>query len=149
MLAGATAYTWSDMFDPHHNAVKKDYYLVAGDLGGSWDGLSKDVVIVNWNFDKRDASLKFFADRGHRQVIAGYYDADPAQVKKWLSLGGQGEGSGGGHVHHLAEPLPGPRGVRGDRARAVTPRRPTLTAHRRRPAALLASRSGSGYPHAS
>jgi hypothetical protein len=85
LLSGATAYTWSDMFDPHHNAVQKDYYLVAGDLGGSWEGLSKDVVIVNWNFDKRDASLKFFADRGHRQVIAGYYDADPAQVKLWLA----------------------------------------------------------------
>jgi hypothetical protein len=72
------------MFDPHHNAVK-DYYLVRGDLAGAWEGLDKSVVIMNWNFDKRDESLKFFADRGHRQVIAGYYDGPVGQVKQWLA----------------------------------------------------------------
>jgi hypothetical protein len=84
LIAGSTAYVWSDMFDPHHNAVARDYYLVKGDLRGSWEGLPKDVVVVNWNFDKRAESLKFFAKEGHRQVIAGYYDADPAQITKWL-----------------------------------------------------------------
>lgn len=80
----ATCYIWSDMFDPHHNA-HKDYYLVRGDLAESWEGLDKDVVIVNWNFDKRDASLRFFADRGHKQVIAGYYDGKPERVREWLA----------------------------------------------------------------
>jgi hypothetical protein len=46
--------------------------------------LDPSVVIVNWNFGKRDQSLKFFADRGHKQIIAGYYDAKPQQVKQWL-----------------------------------------------------------------
>jgi hypothetical protein len=87
LLEGATVYVWNDMFDPHHNAVK-DYYLVRGDLTGSWEGLDPSVVIMNWNFGKRDASLKFFADRGHRQVIAGYYDAPVAQVKDWLKAAG-------------------------------------------------------------
>ncbi len=63
------------MFDPHHNAVD-NYYLVNGSLKGSWDGLSRDVIIANWNSGKASESLKFFAGRGHRQVIAGYYDAD-------------------------------------------------------------------------
>ena len=71
------------MFDPHHNAVK-DYYLVHGDLAGSWNGLDKNIIFVNWNFDKRDQSLKFFADLGHKQVIAGYYDDDVANTRKWL-----------------------------------------------------------------
>jgi hypothetical protein len=84
LLEGATAYVWSDMFDPHHNA-HKDYYLVRGDLAGSWEGLPKDVVIVNWNFGERDKSLAFFAGRGHRQVIAGYYDGPVEQVKRWLA----------------------------------------------------------------
>ncbi|MBN1419678.1 MAG: hypothetical protein JXP34_12945 [Planctomycetes bacterium] len=84
LLEGATAYVWSDMFDPHHNA-KADYYLVRGDLSGSWEGLSKDVVIVNWNFGHRDESLRFFAGRGHRQVIAGYYDGDPEEARKWIA----------------------------------------------------------------
>jgi hypothetical protein len=74
---------WSDMFDPHHNAIDH-YYLVNGDLSGSWEGLSREVVIVNWNFGLREESLKFFADRGHRQVLAGYYDTDAGQVGKWL-----------------------------------------------------------------
>ena len=84
LLQGARLYVWSDMFDPHHNAIK-DYYLVRGDLAGSWEGLDKSVIIVNWNFPKRDQSLKFFADRGHKQIIAGYYDGQPSQIKPWLT----------------------------------------------------------------
>ena len=76
-------YVWSDMFDPYHNA-HKDYYLVRGDLAGSWEGLDKEVTIVNWNFEKRHSSLKWFADRGHSQLVAGYYDAGPDQVRAWL-----------------------------------------------------------------
>jgi hypothetical protein len=64
---------WSDMFDPYHNAVDK-YYLVNGSWKGSWEGLPKDVIIANWNGEKAAESLKFFADRGHPQVIAGFYD---------------------------------------------------------------------------
>jgi hypothetical protein len=76
-------YVWSDMFDPNHNA-HKDYYLVRGDLTGSWEGLDKDVIVVPWYLEKRAQSLKFFAGRGHRQVIAGYYDAKPERVRDWL-----------------------------------------------------------------
>ena len=79
----ARIYVWSDMFDPNHNA-KDNYYLVRGDYAGSWEGLDKEVTIVPWYFEKRAESLKFFADRGHRQVIAGYYDSNPAGVKEWL-----------------------------------------------------------------
>jgi hypothetical protein len=74
---------WSDMFDPYHNAIK-NYYLVRGDLGGAWDGLDKDVTIMNWNFDRRRESLKFFSDRGQSQILAGYYDAGPEQIGQWL-----------------------------------------------------------------
>ena len=79
----ATVYTWSDMFDPAHNA-HDNYYLVNGTWAGSWEGLDKSVVIVNWNHGKRDESLKWFADRGHRQVIAGYYDGPPQNVRSWI-----------------------------------------------------------------
>ncbi len=84
LLKGSTAYVWSDMFDPTHNAVPKDYYLVNGDLRGSWEGLNKDVVIMNWNFGHRDASLDFFAKRGHRQIVAAYYDAPLKDTAAWL-----------------------------------------------------------------
>jgi hypothetical protein len=75
---------WSDMFDPHHNARRGDH-LVNGDLSGSWEGLPGSVVIVNWNGGaEARASLRFFAQRGHRQVIAGYYDQPPGEVRRWL-----------------------------------------------------------------
>ena len=63
------------MFDPHHNAVDK-YYLVGSTLEKSWEGLDKSMIIANWNSGKAADSLRFFADRGNRQVIAGYYDTD-------------------------------------------------------------------------
>jgi hypothetical protein len=65
---------WSDMFDPHHNAVDR-YYAVNGSLKGSWEGLPADVVILNWNGGKAAQSLRFFAERGHSQMIAGFYDS--------------------------------------------------------------------------
>jgi hypothetical protein len=73
---------WSDMFDPHHNAVDH-YCLVNGTLEGSWKGLPADAIVANWNGGKARESLKFFADRGHAQIIAGYYDTDLGSLKKW------------------------------------------------------------------
>jgi len=84
LLQGARVYVWNDMFDPYQNAVK-DYHLVAGDLEGSWDGLDTSVVIVNWNGGHRDESLRFFAARGHRQIIAGYYDGQVSDIRDWLA----------------------------------------------------------------
>jgi hypothetical protein len=92
---GGRIYVWSDMFDPNHNA-HKDYYLVRGDLSGSWEGLDKDVIVLPWYFDKRKESLQWFANRGHQQIIAGYYDHRPEQIRDWLEA---------------AKGLPGIRGV--------------------------------------
>lgn len=77
---------WSDMFDPHHNAVD-NFYLVNGNLPGSWEGLPKDMAIVNWNSGKPQDSLPFFASRGHSQVLAGYYDSAPKKIIGWLEAG--------------------------------------------------------------
>jgi hypothetical protein len=89
----ATIYTWSDMFTPFHNARPFDdkkgfYYLVNGNWDGSWEGLPKDVVIMNWH-SPDEKNVKFFADRGHRQVLCGYYDAGDTDamrenVARWM-----------------------------------------------------------------
>lgn len=76
-------FVWSDMFDPNHNAVD-GYYLCNGTLSGSIEGLDKSVVIVDWYFDRRAKSLPFFAGRGHRQILAGYYDAPVGNIRTWL-----------------------------------------------------------------
>jgi hypothetical protein len=86
---GKPIYVWSDMFDPTHNAQKTGrYYLVKGDgpWHGSWRGLDKNVVLVNWNSaaDKRVESLRHFAALGNRQILAGYYDGPVDAIRGWL-----------------------------------------------------------------
>jgi hypothetical protein len=79
----AKVLVWNDMFDPNHNAVD-NYYLVNGSWRDSWKGLPAEVGIMNWNGGKAENSLKFFAERGHTQIIAGYYDSPgDANFKKW------------------------------------------------------------------
>jgi hypothetical protein len=85
---------WNDMFDPFHNARKQGpMYLAKGDgpWAGSWEGLPAGVTIANWNQNNAD-SLQFFAGRGHGQILAGYYDADPRRIVAWLKLAAQVQG---------------------------------------------------------
>ena len=84
LMPGSATYVWSDMFDPAHNAVDK-YYLTNGSLAGSWEGLPKNAVIVNWNSGAQSKSLSFFAGRGHRQILAGYYDGPVESIKPWMA----------------------------------------------------------------
>ena len=88
---GGDIYVWSDMFDPNHNA-HGNYYLVRGNLAGSWLGLDKDVIIVPWDFEKRAESLKWFEERGNRMLIAGYYDGAPEKIGDWLDAAKQVNG---------------------------------------------------------
>ncbi|MBA3710353.1 MAG: hypothetical protein H0W83_16205 [Planctomycetes bacterium] len=87
---GKPIFAWSDLYDPYHNAQKKGepYYLVKGidPWVGSWEGLDKDIVILNWHGhpEKRAESLRFFADRGNRQVLCGFYDATSDNMVPWL-----------------------------------------------------------------
>ena len=79
----------NDMFDPNHNAGEKGaYYLVRGDgpWHGSWKSIPKDVIIFNWMHAPatRVASLKFFSERGNRQVLAGYYDMPITHISEWM-----------------------------------------------------------------
>lgn len=90
-------YVWSDMFDPFHNAAPDGpFYLVKGNgpWYGSWAGLSPDVVVVNWHTHEpeRAASFRQFAERGHDQILAGYYDGDVQAIKPWLAQARQSVG---------------------------------------------------------
>jgi hypothetical protein len=81
--ASARLCVWSDMFDPHHNA-HDNFYLVNGDLAGSWLGLPREMTVVNWNHGAAAKSLPFFGERGHDQVLAGFYDGEPRSIESWL-----------------------------------------------------------------
>jgi hypothetical protein len=80
----ASIWVWNDMFDPQHNAVDH-YYAVRGSLANSWQGLDKDVGIVNWHGGLKGANCKFFADMGLKQILSGYYDSDEdgSQIAEW------------------------------------------------------------------
>lgn len=81
----AEIWVWNDMFDPMHNAVDH-YYLSNGSLKGSWEGLDPGIGIVNWHGGLEGRNCKFFADRGEKQVLAGYYDGDEdgSGIATWL-----------------------------------------------------------------
>lgn len=81
---GLKIFVWNDMFDPYHNA-KDNMCLINGTCDGSYKGLSRDVVVVNWHYeDNRTESLKFFSGLGNPQIIAGYYDGDAPSIRQWL-----------------------------------------------------------------
>lgn len=80
----AKIFVWSDMFDPHHLAID-NLLLVNGTVDGSYDGLSKDITVVNWNYGpERNDSIEFFARRGNPQILAGYYDGECIPISQWL-----------------------------------------------------------------
>jgi hypothetical protein len=87
-------YVWSDMFDPNHNA-HDNYYLARGGMDRTWEGLDPDVIVATWFFDKREESLRWFSSRGHRTLIAGYYDQKPERARDWLGAARQVKGTVG------------------------------------------------------
>lgn len=79
----APIFVWNDMFDPYHNAVD-DYYLANHSLKNSWLGLDRSMIVVNWNSGNAEKSLDFFAKRGHKQILAGYYDGPVNNIQAWM-----------------------------------------------------------------
>lgn len=82
----AKVWIWSDMIDPYHNAKDGPYYFVEGTWEGSWEGADPDIGIANWAGHLKGKNCRWFADRGHQQVLSGYYDYDDdgAAIAAWL-----------------------------------------------------------------
>ncbi|MBU0638915.1 MAG: hypothetical protein KKB50_08625 [Planctomycetes bacterium] len=85
--ADVQLYVWHDMFEPEANA-HDDYYLVNGTLAGSWEGLDREIVVIPWKYETRERTLKFFAGRGHEQLVSANFDqvtSASAYLDKWLT----------------------------------------------------------------
>jgi hypothetical protein len=81
---GAELYVWSDMFDPNMNA-HEGYYLARGGVSDSLKGLPPSVGFFNWNIlTKPGESARLFADHGHKQILAAYYDLPLAKSVQWV-----------------------------------------------------------------
>jgi hypothetical protein len=81
----AHALVMGDMFEPNYHGGNRPYFLANGSVANSWEGLAKDVLVINANYRARDASLKFFADRGNPQLISAYDDKNFSQVAEWIT----------------------------------------------------------------
>jgi hypothetical protein len=80
----AEIFIWSDMLDPNHNS-RPDYYLVDGDVTGTWKYVPKDLRICTWYYQRRDKSLAHFSSLGFKTLAGAYYDADDLENPKgWL-----------------------------------------------------------------
>ena len=86
-------YIWNDMYDPYANA-KKQYFAVNGDLT---DVMNKEngllpnppkptFTIMNWIGTNQVDSLKYFSERGFKQMIALDYgdDSNLTNTRRWL-----------------------------------------------------------------
>ena len=52
-----------------------------------WVSTSYELLVgvgLHVAYGERDKSLKYFADRGHKQIIAGFYDGGQ-DAEKWLA----------------------------------------------------------------
>lgn len=86
--AGSRISVWSDMFDSLHNA-HADYYLINGDLTGVWNGIPKDLTIVNWNGGNKRESLDFFSSNGFEQIAAPFLPSpNAATIREWRLAAG-------------------------------------------------------------
>ena len=108
----ARVVVWSDMFDPTHNAVNS-YYLVNGSLKGSWEGLSRDVIIANWNGGKAQRKPRLLRwsrpSPAHRRLLRR---RRPVQLPDVGCRGPRHQGCDGVHVYYLVESIRPARVVR-------------------------------------
>ncbi|HTS67189.1 MAG TPA: hypothetical protein VMH28_34430 [Candidatus Acidoferrales bacterium] len=80
----AEVYVWSDMYDPNHNA-RNHYYLVEGDITGSWNYIPKELRMVCWYYERRQPSLAHFSKLGFQILAGAYYDGNTLDNPKgWL-----------------------------------------------------------------
>ncbi|HJW87745.1 MAG TPA: hypothetical protein VJ440_14020, partial [Candidatus Brocadiaceae bacterium] len=79
----AEVFIWSDMLDDNHNA-RNNYYLVDGDLTGSWNYIPKDLIIVCWYHKLRNESMHHFSSQGFKTLACVNSDKGVGEIKDWL-----------------------------------------------------------------
>lgn len=79
----ANVFIWSDMFNPQQNAHARFYY-VDGNFDRSWEYIPKNITIVCWGYNTRDASLKHFSEQGFQTMVAAYNDQGIDNINQWL-----------------------------------------------------------------
>ncbi len=81
----AEVFVWSDMLDDNHNA-RNNFYLVDGDLTGSWNYIPKDLIIVCWCHKLRNESMHYFSSRGFKTLACINSDKGADEIRDWLQV---------------------------------------------------------------
>ncbi len=81
----AEIFIWSDMLDGNHNA-HDNYYLVDGDLTGSWNYIPKDLIIVCWYHKLRNESMQHFSSLGFKTLACVHSDKGADEIRDWLQV---------------------------------------------------------------
>lgn len=85
----AEKYIWNDLWSPWHNALVLSF-MNKGTMHGSWNGVSTNMIVMNWQSTDKLNELKFwggldatFPIPRHRQIIASFESA--GTMTSWLS----------------------------------------------------------------
>ncbi|MBI5308036.1 MAG: carboxypeptidase regulatory-like domain-containing protein [Planctomycetes bacterium] len=81
----AEVFIWSDMLDDNHNA-RNNFYLVDGDLTGSWNYIPKDLIIACWYHKLRNESMHHFSSRGFKTLACVNSDKGADEIRDWLQV---------------------------------------------------------------
>lgn len=101
LTPGASLYAWSDMLDPYHNA-QDNYYYCNGSTIGAIDDISREIVILNWNYAGHEGrSPRYFAQHGFTQMLVG---ADGEVIARFLREMPNIDGIVGVYMYYSQEP---------------------------------------------
>lgn len=83
----AEIYLWNDMVDPYAMQDDGKNAGMYSSMKGVWDLLPRDLGIAYWTYSWRGDGVKFFAERGHPQIMCGYYDEKVLKKSlEWMDL---------------------------------------------------------------
>ena len=65
----AEIYVWNDLVDPHSLQDEGKNAQMYSSMKGVWDLLPPDLGIGYWTYGPREEGMKYFSERGRRQLV--------------------------------------------------------------------------------
>ena len=83
----AEFYVWNDLVDPHSLQDDGKNAQMYSSMKGVWDLLPPDLGIGYWTYAPREEGMKYFSERGRRQLVCAYYDEKELKRSlEWMDL---------------------------------------------------------------
>ena len=83
----AEIYVWNDLVDPHSLQDDGKNAQMYSSMKGVWDLLPSDLGIGYWTYRWREEGMRYFSERGRRQLVCAYYDEKELKRSlEWMDL---------------------------------------------------------------